>query len=157
MFHSIGPFVTGALHIRVGHIFFQAFENIMPFERFYLGGAHSIRAYEADLCPPICRFTDGEGNCYVVPQGGKTVVQVNAELRFPIWNDIGGVVFQDIGTLIGQPTRKFDFSSLLAATGFGLRYNTPIGSLRFDIGWKWRLSHPSDHSYAWFLSLGQAF
>jgi outer membrane protein assembly factor BamA len=157
MFYPLTPFLVGAFHVRLGHIFFQKFQDIMPFERFYLGGANSIRSYEADLCPPICSFKDDAGNCYTVPQGGKTMAHINVELRFPVWKNIKGVVFQDLGTLIGQSFSDFDYSRLLAATGFGVRYNTPIGPLRFDIGWKWRLSHPHDYAYSWFLALGHAF
>lgn len=157
MFYPLTPFLIGAFHLRLGHIFFQKFQDIMPFERFYLGGANSIRSYESDLCPPICSFKDDDGNCYTVPQGGKTMAHINVELRFPVWKSIKGVVFQDLGTLIGQSFSDFDSSRLLAATGFGVRYNTPIGPLRFDIGWKWRLSHPHDYSYSWFLALGHAF
>lgn len=157
IFYPFTPFLTGAFHLRLGHIFFQKFQDIMPFERFYLGGAHSIRSYESDLCPPICSFKDDAGNCYTVPQGGKTMAHVNLELRFPLWKNIKGVVFQDMGTLIGQSLSELDSSRLLAATGFGVRYNTPVGPLRFDIGWKWRLSHPRDYAYSWYLALGHAF
>jgi len=156
LFRTIGRSVA-ALRIRMGHIFHQDFKNIMPFERFYLGGANSIRSYEADLCPPLGLFKDEKGLCSVVPQGGKTMVNLNAELRFSLFDAVGLVLFQDVGTLIARLDDGVALSDLLAATGFGLRYNTPIGPLRFDIGWKWRLNGAADHHYAWFLTLGQAF
>lgn len=155
-FIPVGPTVA-ALHIRFGHIFHQKFKQIMPFERFYLGGAHSVRSYETDLCPPLGSFQDESEVKSCVPQGGKTMVNGNVELRFPIISDMGGVIFQDVGVLIGSVCSGFNPSNVVAATGFGLRYNTPIGPLRFDIGWKWRACCPSEHSYAWFLSLGHAF
>jgi len=67
------------------------------------------------------------------------------------------VIFQDLGVLIGPDSCIFDPTNVVAATGFGLRYNTPIGPLRFDIGWKWRSRCSDRHAYAWFLSLGHAF
>jgi len=51
----------------------------------------------------------------------------------------------------------FKPQDILAATGFGLRIFTPIGPLRFDIGWKWRKQLPIERSFAWFLTFGQAF
>ncbi|MCK5633010.1 BamA/TamA family outer membrane protein, partial [bacterium] len=140
-----------------GHIFYQAFENIMPFERFYLGGAHSVRSYETDLCPPLGYFTGKDGVCCFVPQGGKTMFNCNLEVRFPLVHSLGAVLFQDFGALVGKSKKDFGFSNMLVATGFGLRYKTPIGPLRFDIGWKWNKHRPTDYSYAWFLSLGHAF
>ncbi len=81
----------------------------------------------------------------------------NLELRFPLLGEFGGVLFQDVGILSGDNFADFKAENLLAGTGFGFRYNTPIGPLRFDIGWKWRITAPTERSFAWFLTLGQAF
>jgi len=89
--------------------------------------------------------------------GGKTMVNANIEVRFPIYGDAGAVIFQDLGALSSSGIKGIGKKGLLAGTGFGLRYNTPIGPLRFDIGWKWSLDKPFDRSYAWFLTFGNAF
>jgi len=158
LFFPFGLDVVGGLRIRVGHIFSANFNNVMPLERFYLGGAHSIRSYDVDLCPPVGLFHDAMNKAHIVPQGGQTMVNANFELRFPLFKGLGGVVFQDIGTLVGgEHQQSFDAQSLLAGTGFGLRYNTPIGPLRFDIAFKWKRRDASESSYAWFLSMGHAF
>ncbi len=83
--------VVGALRFRCGHIFYREFSGIMPSERFYLGGSHSLRGYEADLAPPLGIFKDDDGKCHVVPRGGRTMVNANIELRFPLYRKIGGV------------------------------------------------------------------
>ena len=149
--------VIAALRFRCGHIFYRKFSGIMPSERFYLGGSHSLRGYEADLAPPLGIFTDDDGKQHVVPRGGKTMLNANIELRFPVWRKIGGVVFQDIGALSGTLFADFKTQDLLAATGFGLRIFTPLGPLRFDIGWRWRKQLAIERSFAWFLTFGQAF
>lgn len=149
--------VVAAFRFRCGHIFYREFSGIMPSERFYLGGSHSLRGYEADLAPPLGVFVDSDGKEHVVPRGGRTMFNANAELRFPIWKKIGGVVFQDIGALSGTMFSDFRTQDLLASTGFGVRVFTPLGPLRFDIGWRWRKQLAIERSFAWFLTFGQAF
>ena len=149
--------VVAAMRFRCGHIFYREFSGIMPSERFYLGGSHSLRGYEADLAPPLGIFVDDDGKQHVVPRGGKTMLNANIELRFPIWRKMGGVIFQDIGALSGTMFADFKTQDLLAATGFGVRIFTPLGPLRFDIGWRWRKQLAIERSFAWFLTFGQAF
>lgn len=149
--------VVAALRFRCGHIFYREFSGIMPSERFYLGGSHSLRGYEADLAPPLGIFTDDDGKKHIVPRGGKTMLNANIELRFPVWKKIGGVIFQDLGALSGTMFADFKTQDLLASTGFGVRIFTPLGPLRFDIGWRWRKQLKIERSFAWFLTFGQAF
>ena len=154
-FYPFANAFVGAFRLRFGHVFHQKFEDIMPNERFYLGGAHSIRSYEKDMCPPLGIFYD-EHNCLcAAPRGGKTMVNVNMELRFPVYKAAGGVLFQDLGTLVGGD--GFKSKNVLAATGLGLRFNTMVGPIRFDIAWKWRVRRQFESSYAWFLAFGNAF
>jgi outer membrane translocation and assembly module TamA len=149
--------VVIALRFRCGHIFYKEFSGIMPSERFYLGGSHSLRGYEADLAPPLGIFTDDDGKRHVVPRGGKTMMNTNLELRFALYKKIGAVIFQDLGALSGTMFADFKQEDILAATGFGVRIFTPLGPLRFDIGWKWRKQEQIERSFAWFLTFGQAF
>lgn len=146
-----------AVRMRLGHIMNQTFSRIMPPERFYIGGQNTLRSYEPDFGPPLGSYIDGKGKRQFVPQGGKSMMNFNAEIRFaPIWH-IGLVLFQDFGTLIEKSFSEIQGGTILAGTGFGLRYYSPIGPLRFDIGWKWRKQDPAESAYAWFLTLGHAF
>ena len=148
--------VVLALRIRCGCIWYQKFSSIMPSERFYLGGGFSIRSYETDMCPPL-GIVDTQGERYFVPQGGKSMVNANIELRFPVYKALNGALFQDLGMLSAGGLRELIKEKVLTGTGFGLRYNTPLGPLRFDIGFKWRRPDPSISTFAWFLTFGQAF
>lgn len=152
----IDPVVL-AFRVRVGHIFHKDFSSIMPSERFYLGGANSIRGYERDLAPPLGVFEDPKRGPQYVPQGGKSMANVILELRFPLYKKLGMVLFEDIGALSANAFNDFKERGVLSATGFGLRYETPIGPVRFDLGWRWKATDPVRPSYAWFLTLGQAF
>ena len=84
------------------------------------------------------------------------MVNANAEIRFPIYKSFGGVLFQDIGVLSQEGVGGLS-KHWYPTSGFGLRYKTPIGSLRFDIGWKWKRFTQEESMYAWYLTLGQAF
>ena len=155
-FASFGPTVA-AFRFRFGHIFHRKFCEIMPNERFYLGGAHSIRSYEADHAPPLGCFINVDGKKCIVPRGGKTMLNINAELRVPLFERVRFVLFQDIGLLSGDNFVDFTPNNIVAGTGFGLRFLTPIGPLRFDIAWKWKKQLPDERAYNWFLTFGQAF
>jgi len=146
------------IRFRAGHIFRQEFSAVMPPERFYLGGPFSLRSYPQDHCPPLGVYDDG-GTVQYVPQGGKTMFNANFEWRLPFHEQtVWGAAFQDFGILVEDMTASPIISSHpLAATGFGFRYLTPVGPLRFDIGWKWRKERPEEPAYAWFLIFGNAF
>lgn len=149
--------VVIALRARVGHIFHEKFSTIMPTERFYLGGAHSIRSYETDAVPPLGKIVDARGREILVPQGGKSMFSINIEVRFPLYRECGGVLFQDFGALSTNNFMSITNKDIVAGTGFGLRYNTPLGPARLDIGFKWQVPDPLLLRYAWFLSIGHAF
>lgn len=157
VFYPVWRAVVLGCRLRFGHIFQNKFPNIMPPERFYLGGENSLRGYDYDSVPPLGTFIDEDGKKQFVPHGGKSMVNLNFELRIPLFTSFSGVIFQDFGTLIERNFAEIKGDRLFAATGFGVRYHTPIGPLRFDIGFKWKKRYPSDSIYAWFLTLGHAF
>ncbi len=156
MYYPLYPSVIGAFQWQVGHIFNPCFKTLLPTERFYLGGACSLRGYEPNMAPPLNDFKCDD-ICFWVPVGGKSMVNINAEVRFPLYKRLSGVVFTDMGVLSQNSFADIAAHKWLGATGFGLRIATPLGPIRFDIGWKWRKRVPQDKSYAWFLTLGQAF
>ena len=153
MFTPLGP-VVGAMHIGFGHIFGPNYNNIIPTERFFLGGPFSLRGYEYRATPPFGNFLSRQ-LLWLVPQGGKSMFNCSLELRFPIFKSISGALFQDIGFL----SKKFNnlFEDPLLSSGFGIRFATPVGLLRFDIGWKWRRRYEGDSLMAWILTMGHAF
>jgi len=155
-----GPLVL-AIRGRAGIIGLADLSSVMPIERFYLGGAYTVRAYEPDFVPPLNEFLDAQCNKRLVPVGGKAMLNMNTELRFPIYRSVSGALFFDIGSLSKKGWHAIAGKDWVGAVGFGLRYNTVVGSLRFDIGWKLRPSHGAhgfvDRSFAWYLVLGNAF
>ncbi len=153
-FHPLFEHSVIAARFRIGHIFTNKFASVMPIERFYLGGASSLRSFETDFAPPSGLIKTSKGEDLLVPQGGKSMFNFNLELRVPIYHSFGIVLFQDLGTLFKHQINSG--GELLTATGVGLRYQTPVGPLRFDIGWRPR-RFVADRNFAWFLTIGQAF
>ncbi len=145
-----------AIRLRVGHIFHPQFSTIIPIERFYLGGANSIRSYETDQCPPLGVVCDN-GKELFVPQGGRSLANLNLELRVPLYSSFMGVLFGDIGALSNNRLADIRAQDLLSGIGLGIRYNTAIGPLRFDVAWRGNKRDGVGRPYAWFLSFGNAF
>ena len=156
-FYPLASWLTLALRLRMGTIANADFERIMPPERFYLGGADSLRGYSPDFAPPLNRYIDSGGTDRWVPIGGKSVVNANIELRFPLYGNLGGALFTDMGFLSQHGITSIMSEKLLGSNGFGLRYTSPVGVFRFDMGWKWKRDAAEDRSFAWFLSLGNVF
>lgn len=68
------------------------------------------------------------------PTGGNSVFEASVEMRFPVWQKLGGAVFVD-GGIVGQgPLRTFARGTGAITPGFGLRYYSPVGPIRMDFG-----------------------
>jgi outer membrane protein assembly complex protein YaeT len=134
-------------------------------ERFYAGGDTTVRGFALDTLgvrhtPPQPDDTiDVNG----FPVGGNAVMILNAELRAPIRGGLGVVGFVDAGNVWGRAV-DIDLGSLRTAVGFGVRYKSPVGPLRFDLGFKLHRDVVSlgppvqlEKRTAFHISLGQAF
>ena len=108
-------------------------------EHFFMGGAESHRGFSFDQAGPRDLDTG-------YPIGGEALFLNSVELRFPFRrNKYGLVLFDDAGNVFSTPGRmhllKFsqtspiDFDYMVNATGLGVRYNTPVGPLRLDLGY----------------------
>ena len=103
-------------------------EDIPASERFFAGGDSSIRGFILDrVGAPNTISPQG------FPKGGNAVLILNAEARVPIWRDLGAALFVDGGNVFNRVT-EFDFTELRGSTGFGVRYRSPIGPVRLDLG-----------------------
>lgn len=157
LFIPIYHLVVGALHLRGGYIFYKDFEEMMPSERFYLGGSHTIRSFDTDMVPPLGLLVKPDGETFHVPKGGKAVFNGSGEIRFPVYYNIGMVVFLDCG-MLAQADIPAEFAeNFVVASGFGLRYQTPVGPIRFDIGWRLNNRDLKLPNHCWFITFGQAF
>ena len=142
---KIGDYVL-SFRGMIGGIYSSDSAQFIPVEdRFYSGGTNSIRGWGRSQLGPK-RETG-------TPMGGKSVVEMNVEIRRPLLWKIDGAVFVDAGNIWSKPWH-YRFNELAYAAGVGLRYDTPIGPIRFDLGvplWN------DKKRVQMFLSIGQAF
>jgi outer membrane protein assembly factor BamA len=134
-------------------------------ERFFTGGGDSLRGFPLDGAGPqrniyVCSSGEAAPNCpqINVPSGGNEQLIINAEARIPlpIKKGLGIVPFYDGGNVF--PTIGFhNFTSLYSNNvGIGLRYSTPVGPIRVDLGHNLN-PVPGVKSTQYFISIGQAF
>jgi outer membrane protein assembly complex protein YaeT len=153
----LGESLVVANRVQVGNID-QAGDDPgnVPFsKKFFLGGASSVRGWGRYEISPL----SGGGS----PLGGNSMFAFSSELRAVIRGNLGGVLFLDGGNVWTTGwTVKLD--DLRYAVGSGIRYLTPVGPVRFDIGWQLNpipglLIDGAEQTRAWRMhfSIGQAF
>ena len=122
-------------------------EVLIPSERFFAGGANSVRGYREDDLGERSIFGDAEG--------GSALVVLNGELRFPVYRWIKGVGFIDLGNVYPN-VGAISFADLQIGTGAGARLDTPFGLIRVDFGIP---ANPRSFDPRWriYVGLGHAF
>lgn len=125
-------------------------ESIPLPERFFSGGADSLRAFGYNEAGPRdtgAPVTPGGPSSPPTgfPLGGNAVFINNVELRFPlIGHNVEGVFFHDLGNVYTDLTDisfRFkqknlqDFNYAVQDAGFGIRYKTPVGPVRLDLAY----------------------
>ena len=107
-------------------------------ERFFGGGNTTNRAFPENQAGPRDPITG-------FPLGGNAFLFVGTEVRFPVLGKtLGGVLFHDMGNVyselhsisfrFNQRDNK-DFNYMVHSAGIGIRYRTPIGPIRVDVGY----------------------
>jgi outer membrane protein insertion porin family len=98
----------------------------VPFSaRYFLGGSSTLRGWGRFEVSPLT--ADG------LPVGGRALLQLSSELRFPLRGSLSGVVFMDAGNVWADPS-DLRVDDLRTAAGPGLRWTTPFGVVRADLG-----------------------
>lgn len=129
-------------------------EDLPASERFFAGGDTTIRGFALDTVgAPNTISSTG------FPRGGNAVLLMNGELRVPVWGDVGAAFFVDGGNVFDR-LAEMDLGELRGSLGFGLRYRSPIGAIRFDVGFKLDrrvIGTELEPRRGFHFSLGQAF
>lgn len=110
---------------------------------FYSGGGGTVRGHEFQS---LGAEVDG------VEVGGRSLAVASAEARFQIRENIGVVGFYDVGFVSADS--DFSEGESHAGAGVGIRYNTGLGPIRFDVA----TPVSGDGSgVQYYIGIGQAF
>jgi hypothetical protein len=70
-----------------------------------------------------------------LPLGGNLVAEASAEFRFPVYGDFLAALFVDGGYLAQNTDKTLPKSQAAVTPGIGVRYLSPVGPIRVDVGW----------------------
>lgn len=134
-------FKSGLIHSYRGDKF-----KIPINERFYSGGANSVRGWASrDLYSKSSDDLSFDNidnlssqdfelifNQKIVP-GGFFMLEASAEARIHLIGDFGSAVFIDAGNNWDAPN-EFSYDEIAVSVGFGFRYYSPFAPIRIDLG-----------------------
>ncbi|MCG3174860.1 MAG: Outer membrane protein assembly factor BamA [Myxococcota bacterium] len=142
-------------NLNVGYITSLSPQGVPIYEKYFLGGVNSLRGYFLRSVSPVTRVSSN-GQDPISPLetfgvGGDKQLTLNVEFEYPIFDPLGlrGVFFFDAGNAYAE--NEFFFQDkgeergrgvfvnrppigLLMSTGFGVRWFSPLGPLRFEWG-----------------------
>jgi outer membrane protein assembly complex protein YaeT len=150
-----GPRFIWANRVRSGTLAGPAAAEIPFYKRYFVGGSTSVRGWGRYQISPLSSAGD--------PVGGRTMMEVSTEVRFGIRGKLSGVAFIDGGNVWLEPW-NVQLNDLRWAVGPGLRYDTPIGPVRVDVGVQLNPidglvieGNPEKRKWRVHFSIGQAF
>jgi outer membrane protein insertion porin family/translocation and assembly module TamA len=133
----------------------NASANVPFSKRYFLGGATSLRGWGRYELSPL----SGSG----LPIGGFSLFAGSVEARLSVTPSLGLVGFLDLGN-VWEQAWALNFRDLRYDVGPGIRYNTPIGPLRMDLGYQLNPvpgllvnGEPQTRRWRLHFSIGQAF
>ena len=124
----------------------QGLKYVPTEERFYAGGANTVRGFGQNELGPIVRVIDtvivtdqhpeGQAVIRTSATGGNDLIIANAEWRFPFpaFSDkLTGAVFVDAGRVFARDTQLTSLTGIRITPGVGVRLGSPLGPVRLDI------------------------
>ena len=132
---------------------------------FFSGGGTTLRGFPIDEAGPqrlvpFCNVLTGQTGCVnvTVPVGGRELFILNSEVRFPLRmvKALGGVGFFDGGNVFTAINLNNFINNYSNTIGVGLRYATPIGPVRIDVGRNLN-PVPGINPTQYYITVGQAF
>lgn len=133
-------------------------DELPLFERYFPGGIGSIRGFEPrSMGPREARRNRFGRVLFTDPVGGSVLVVANNEVIFPLARAVGlkGVVFVDAGNAYRR-LEDVDYDSTRFAAGAGVRWLSPLGPLRIEVGVPFN-DKPGDETSLVLFSFGGPF
>jgi outer membrane translocation and assembly module TamA len=130
-------------------------------QRFYAGGGTTVRGFQLDRLG-VEEIINPDG----LSLGGNGLVVANAEIRRGVCRcksflgtNLSAVGFVDSGNVFARAS-DIDLGRLRGAAGLGMRYNSILGPLRLDFGFKMSthiVGGRPERGWEYHLSIGEAF
>jgi translocation and assembly module TamA len=131
----------------IGTLFGASRAEVPANLRFYAGGGGSVRGFAFQTAGEL----DGQDD----PIGGRSLFEASGEVRLRVTETVGVVAFVDLGAAFTSSVPDFD-DDLRIGAGPGIRYFSPVGPLRADLGFPVN-PRDSDDAFQLYISIGQAF
>ncbi len=137
--------LTLALVGKVGVVDEESGQSLPESKYFFAGGSFSNRAYGFRELGVIISPTEDS------VKGASTWTNLTLEANYPVWGDIYGAIFTDNTMLTIDP---YDFKGeIISSAGVGVRYMTPIGPFKLDVG----MNVADTSQYGISFQIGQSF
>lgn len=168
IFFGDKDFVKGTVSAAYYHTFFEkvvlevkgrmGLENaygdsseVPIYERFYAGGANTIRGYRERYVGP----RDPGSN---EPIGGEALLVGNAEVTFPIYEKVlKGAIFYDVGNVWRRAEDFIAGGNYRSGVGVGVRVKTPVGPVKVDYGYPLVRNYDDDRNGEFYFSMSRGF
>ena len=156
-----------ALSASAGYMFHLIPESTAWADRyFYMGGVSTLRGFASDAVVPQDIYYAGLDNPDIEVEnelGGEAMFLLRSEVRHDFGKNVIGAVFAEAGNL-WRDTKNFLRNKerdpapwlLRPVGGLGIRYNTPVGPISFDVGLNLD-KRKYESRWAWYFSIGSAF
>ncbi len=126
-------------------------KTVPIYERFFAGGANTIRGYKERKVGPRDSGSDE-------PIGGEALLLGNAEVTFPIYEKIlKGAIFYDIGNVWAKSGDFLTTGDYKSGAGIGIRVNTPVGPFRLDWGYPLAQNYTDTKEGEFYFSISRGF
>lgn len=153
-YFEMGPRFVWANRVRAATLAAANGAEIPFYKRYFVGGSTSVRGWGRYQVSPLLNG---------LPIGGRSMMEVSTEARVGLRGKLSSVLFIEGGNVWAN-SWTFDAGELRWAAGPGLRYDTPIGPVRIDLGIQLNpipglLINGVEESRRWRIhfSIGQAF
>jgi outer membrane protein insertion porin family len=149
--------LVGAVHGAINFAEGYSGEDLPAFERYFMGGANSLRGFTLREVGPLTATRD--------PLGGEQSLLFNVELQYPLTEGFRVFAFYDQGNVYGSggvggntesTNLHIDLTKMRRSVGAGIRFFSPFGPISLAMGFKLdrRAGESSDEFH---FSAGNAF